>query len=207
MEELWLTWAKRVKSLASTGLHFGADQYDLERYREIDEIASQMLSMLGSVPVSRIESLLTENSRGYTTPKVDVRAAVFNQDEVLLVQEASDSLWTLPGGFADIGRSPVENVVKEVMEEAAIEVEVKSLYSVRHKAKHHYAQDARDFYKLFFICEPVGEVEVRAGIGTKDAQFFSLENLPPLSTSRVIREDIEMAFARRRHPQGPTLCD
>jgi len=138
---------------------------------------------------------------------VDVRAAVFNGDQVLLVQEASDGLWTLPGGYADVGLSPAENVVKEVLEEASLLVEVRSLYSVRHKAKHHYEADARDFYKLFFICEPVGGPDVRPGSETRDVQFFALAELPSLSTGRVIREDIEMAFESRRSSLGLTWCD
>ncbi len=155
MENMWLACAKRLQSIASTGLHFSQDKHDKERYEEIAAIANKMLSLLGSVPVSRIQSLVSDFAQGYATPKVDVRGAVIEREKVLLVRETSDGLWTLPGGFADVGISPSENIVKEIWEEASIKVEATRLYSIRHKAKHGYNPDARDFYKLFFLCDSV----------------------------------------------------
>ena len=113
MENLWLTWAKRLQSIASTGLYCSREKYDKERYEEIAAIANDMLAMLADVPVSRIQGLVSDFAKGYATPKVDVRGAMFQDDKILLVQEVSDGLWTLPGGFADVGKSPSENVVGE----------------------------------------------------------------------------------------------
>jgi ADP-ribose pyrophosphatase YjhB (NUDIX family) len=75
---------------------------------------------------------------------VDVRGAVFEKERVLLVREASGGLWTLPGGFADVGMSPSENVVKEIWEEASLRVDAKAVYGIRHKAKHEYDPTARE---------------------------------------------------------------
>lgn len=197
MEERWLTWAKQLQSIASTGLFFSEDEYDRERFEQIGEIANSMLSDLGEVPVERIEGLVSDYAKGYATPKVDVRGAVIRNNRVLLVREATDGRWTLPGGFAEIGVSPAENVAKEILEEASIEVTVTSLYSVRHKARHPYDQDARDFYKLFFRCEQLGDTKPAPGPETSEAAFFGLSELPPLSTSRVLASDIEAAFSQR----------
>ncbi|MCZ6886930.1 MAG: NUDIX hydrolase N-terminal domain-containing protein, partial [Gammaproteobacteria bacterium] len=114
MEDSFLSWAKRLQSIASTGLHFTRDQYDNERFEEIATIANEMLSRLGSVPVARIQGLVSDFAKGYATPKVDVRGAVFERDKVLLIREATDGLWSLPGGYADVGISASENVVKEI---------------------------------------------------------------------------------------------
>ena len=100
-----------------------------------------MLSALGSVPIEKIEGLVTDFAKGYATPRIDVRGAVIQNDQILLVQEKADELWSLPGGYADVGLSAAENVAKEISEEANIEVVVRSLYSVRHKAKHAYSQE------------------------------------------------------------------
>ena len=161
----------------------------------------------GRVPVERIERLVSDFASGYATPKVDVRGAVFHEDRILLVREASDGLWALPGGFADVGRSASENVVKEILEEASITVTATRLYALRHKAKHGYPPDARDFYKLLFLCEPVGEVSPRPGPDVMEAGFFGLEELPPLSTSRTIPDDVAAAFASRRESTGPARFD
>lgn len=153
MESIWLANAKRLQALASTGLSFCKDEFDRERYEEIASIAESMLSNLATVPIERIRGLVSEFAKGYATPKIDVRAALIESDRVLLVRERSDGLWTLPGGFADVGLSACQNIVKEMREEAGLNVVVRQLYSVRHKAKGTYEPDARDFYKMFFLCD------------------------------------------------------
>jgi ADP-ribose pyrophosphatase YjhB (NUDIX family) len=195
MESQWLTYAKRLQAIASTGLHFSKDEFDRDRYQEIADIANSMLAELGNVPVERISSLVSDFAKGYMTPKVDVRGAVIEGGEVLLVQEKSDGRWTLPGGFADVGRSAAENVVKEIREEAGLRVSARSLYSVRHKAKQPYDPDVRDFYKLFFLCDRIDAGIPRFGSETTDVGFFPPDRLPNLSRGRVVERDIEAAFA------------
>ena len=207
MEDAWLRWAKRLQSIASTGLHFSKDRYDRERYGEIGHIANEMIGRLGSVPVERIESLVSDYAKGYATPKIDVRGAVFHGDKILLVREASDGRWALPGGFAEVGMSASENVVKEVQEEASLRVTVRRLYALRHKAKHGYPPDARDFYKLLFLCEPIGEASPQPGPDVMEVGFFGLQHLPPLSMSRTIADDVAAAFASRSESTGPARFD
>jgi ADP-ribose pyrophosphatase YjhB (NUDIX family) len=191
-EDLWLGWAKRLQSIASTGVHYGHAAYDRERYEEIASIANQMLAHLANVPVSRIEALVPDFARGYATPKVDVRGALFRQQKILLVREDSDGRWSLPGGFADVGKSPSENIEKEIWEEATLRVKARALYAVRHKAKHEYEPDAR---------QPV------PGPETSQAQFFGRDELPPLSTGRTLEKDIAAAFAFQANPAGSTSFD
>lgn len=195
MEDQWLSWAKRLQAMASTGQHFSSDAFDTQRYIELADIANQMLSQLGNIPLQRIEGLVTDAAKGYVTPKIDVRGALIRDNKILLVREASDKLWTLPGGFADVGFSAAENVVKEMWEEAKLRVEVTALYAVRHKAKHEYDNDARDFYKLYYICSEADKVDpVADGVETIAAKFFGLDELPELSTGRSIVKDIVAAF-------------
>ena len=207
MEDRWLQKAKRLHAIASTGLHFAESAFDRERYAEIAAIANEMLADLGNVPLERIGGLIPDFAQGYATPKVDVRAAVFRDDRVLLVQESMDRRWTLPGGYADVGFSAAQNVVKEVEEEAGLRVAVHRLYSVRHKARQPYDPDVREFYKLFFVCGRLDEDEPAPGHETLDAGFFALDALPPLSTHRVLESDIVAAFAARSDPSLPVLFD
>jgi ADP-ribose pyrophosphatase YjhB (NUDIX family) len=166
-----------------------------------------MLASLGNVPIGRIEGLVADFAQGYATPKVDVRGAVIENDRVLLVKEAVDGLWTLPGGYADVGISPSENVVKEIWEEASIRVSATGLYGIRHKAKHEYDPDTRDLYKLFFVCEKLDDREPAPGVETSAVGFFGLDSLPPLSRGRVIEKDIAAAFAFRRDASKLALFD
>jgi ADP-ribose pyrophosphatase YjhB (NUDIX family) len=113
----------------------------------------------------------------------------------------------LPGGYADIGLSASENVTKEISEEANIQVAVKNLYSVRHKAKHVYTEDARDFYKFFFLCEQTDDAAPSPGLETRNVGFFGQDELPELSQGRVIVDDIAAAFHAQRQPLPPALFD
>ena len=198
MENEWLTHAKRLQAIASTGLSYSRDDYDRERFAEVGEIANAMLAALGNVPIERIPGLVSDFAKGYATPKVDVRGALIEGDQILLVRERSDGRWTLPGGFADVGLSAAQNVEKEILEEAGLAVSARCLYGVRHKAKRPYEPDARDFYKMFFLCERRDSASPCAGAETCDARFFSRGGLPELSLGRVLESDIEAAFAFHR---------
>lgn len=207
MEDQWLTWAKRLQGIASTGLNYCREPYDRERYDEVAAIARDMLAALGGVPPRRIEGLVPDFARGYATPKVEVRGAVFEGDRILLVREVSDGLWTLPGGFADVGKSPGENVVKEVWEEARLRVRATRLYSLRHKAKHGYDPDARDFYKIYFLCERLDDARPAPGAETAEVGFFPADALPPLSRGRTLETDIHAAFGCRNDVHAPPQFD
>src|SRR5260370_19411750 len=207
MEDQWLKWAKRLQAIASTGLYFSKDDFDRERYREVATIAQSMLGSLGNIPIQRIEGLLSDFAKGYATPKVDVRGAIIEDQKVLLVREKSDGLWTLPAGFADVGLSATENVIKEIREEAGIRAFVTGLYSVRHKAKQVYEPDIRDFYKMFFLCRRVDAEPPKPGSEIIDAAFFARDGLPQLSKGRVIERDIEAAFVFHENPERTAAGD
>ena len=194
MEDRWLTQLKRLRALASTGLEFTKSDYERERYQDMLDVILAMLSDLGEVPLERVADVLLPHVNGYETPKVDVRAAVIQDNKILLVQEKTDKRWSLPGGYADVGLSAAENAIKEVEEEAGIKVVTKKIYAVRHKAKGAYPPDVRDFYKIFFLCEQVCSKNIAAGSEALDAGYFSMDKLPELSSGRVIEEDLAAAF-------------
>jgi ADP-ribose pyrophosphatase YjhB (NUDIX family) len=199
MENAWLTYAKRLQALASAGVAYTTNPYDLDRFQQIDQIASEMLAQLFTVPIERIGELAPDK-KVYPTPKVDVRGAVIQNGQILLVREKVNGRWTLPGGFAEIGFSAAENVVKEIREEACIEVVARQLYSVRHKAKGPFEPDVRDFYKMYFLCERTGSETPQPGPETTGAAFFSLDALPELCRDRIAEEDLARAFEFDREP-------
>ncbi|OSI72308.1 DNA mismatch repair protein MutT [Bradyrhizobium canariense] len=207
MEPQWLTYSKRLQAIASSGLHFARDQFDRERYEEIALIANEMLAKLGNVPIERIEGLISDFARGYATPKVDVRGAIVEGNKVLLVREKSDGLWALPGGFAEIGLSAARNIEKELYEEAGLKVSVSRLYGVRHKANASYSPDVREFYKMFFLCDPLPGQKVQPTSETSEAAFFPRDQLPPLSRGRTIESDVEAAFAFATDMNRPAFFD
>ena len=113
----WLAWARELQAIAQTGLAFSPNPYDRERYGALRNLAARMFAAPSGAPVDRIEALFAGET-GYATPKVDVRAAVFDRKaRLLMVRETADhGRWTLPGGWADVNRSAAENAAKEAAE-------------------------------------------------------------------------------------------
>jgi ADP-ribose pyrophosphatase YjhB (NUDIX family) len=73
----------------------------------------------------------------YATPKIDVRAAVFREERILLVQEISDhGQWSLPGGWPDVNQSASKCVAGEAWEESGFEVMPRKLAAVYGQAQH-----------------------------------------------------------------------
>ena len=84
MNDKWLDFAIRIQSIAQSGLQYGKDKYDKERYEELRQISAEMLSERTGFPTDKIYGLFC-NESGYQTPKVDTRAAVFSHGKILLV--------------------------------------------------------------------------------------------------------------------------
>jgi ADP-ribose pyrophosphatase YjhB (NUDIX family) len=203
-----LAWAKKLQSIAQTGLAYARDHYDLERYRTIQEIATEMMAAIFT-GVSRIQ-LADSFTReiGYATPKIEVRAAVFSDGSLLLVRERADGCWSLPGGWADIGDSPSIAAVREVKEESGYDVVVCKLAAVfdRDDPRHGHPPIPYHAYKMFFTCEVVGGA---AAISheTDAVSFFAQDSIPPLSLERVTPQQIKQLFEHHRNPELPTSFD
>lgn len=202
----WLEWVRRLQSVAQSGLEYGKDPYDRQRYDEIRRIAADIAAKSEGLPDVQPVLSLFKNEIGYATPKVDIRIAVFDRGRVLLVRERSDGLWTLPGGWADVGESPAVVAIREVKEESGYEIVIKKLAAVLDREKHDHPQLAYHVYKLFFIGELCGG-QATHSIETNGVEFFSEDELPPLSLTRVIPEQVRHMFAHYRNPALPASFD
>lgn len=204
LTESQLDWARRLQAIAQNGLHFSKDPYDRQRFEQVREIVAEMLAAPADRP-ALIEGLALES--GYATPKVDTRAVVIRDGKILLVREAVDGLWTLPGGWADPGERPSENCVREVREEAGLEVRIVRLLAVYDREIH--GAEPRHFfhaYKLFVHCEIVGG-ELTPSEETPEVGFFDPECLPPLSLGRVNAREIARCLELIRNPTAPADFD
>ncbi|PLR95062.1 NUDIX hydrolase [Bacillus sp. T33-2] len=201
----WLEWAKQIQAISQAGLTYSKDIYDIERFQQLRELSVEILAEYTDLKVETITKLFA-NETGYQTPKVDVRAVVFNQDRILLVQEQLDGKWSLPGGWADIGLTPSEVAVKEVKEEAGFEVVPLRLLAVLDKKCHPHPPSPYHVYKMFIQCGIVGG-KAETGIETKQVNFFPQNNLPVLSVERNTESQIHMAFEFLENPQKNVIVD
>jgi ADP-ribose pyrophosphatase YjhB (NUDIX family) len=144
--------------------------------------------------------------QSYPTPKVDVRGVVFRDGRVLLVRELSDGRWSLPGGWADVGESPAEAVVREVREESGYDTRAVKLLAVANLDRFQDGRPLRpNVYKLFVRCELVSEDPAPiAGAETAEAAFFAEDELPELSTPRTAPGHVARLFEHARAPDLPT---
>lgn len=201
----WLDWSRRLAALAQAGLHYTENVYDRERFAAIRAIASEMMAAGFGLDPRTAHDILARGG-GYETPKVDVRGVVFRGDTILMVREAGDGLWALPGGFADVGETPSEAVEKEIREESGIEARAVRLLAALDRDRPGEAPTyAFHIYKLFFLCEERGGA-LSPSVETLEAAFVPIDNPPPLSLGRTLPRHVAMAVRLRDRPDlGPVF--
>jgi ADP-ribose pyrophosphatase YjhB (NUDIX family) len=200
-----LDLSRRLLALSQTGLHFTAEEYDRERYREIGDIATRLLELQSNVAADAVrQAWFVED--GYATPKVDVRGAIFRDNRVLLVRERVDGRWTVPGGWADVNDSPSSAILKEIEQESGFTARVLKLAAIYDRNKRNHPAYLFHSWKLFFVCEITGG-EARTSYETTGVEFFPLDALPELSTGRSNAEQIRRMHQHHLDPHLPTEFD
>jgi ADP-ribose pyrophosphatase YjhB (NUDIX family) len=206
MTDRRLELARRLHALARTGLHFCADEYDRERYEEIERIAAEQLA--GASTGVQLEYLLAawRQEGGYVTPKVEVRGAVFRDDRVLLVRERAEGRWTLPGGWVDVNETPAQAVEKEMEQESGLRTRAVKLAALYDRSRHGHGPTLFHGWKAFFLCEEQGG-ELRDSYETDAVEFFALTALPPMSLGRSTPRQVERMAEHWRNRALPTDFD
>ena len=189
LKEPWLKWAIEIQSIAQCGLTYTKDVYDKERYEQLRNIAAEMLSYKTEIPVNKIKNLFC-NEKGY---------------QILLVHEKSGT-WSLPGGWVDVLESIESNTIKEVKEEAGLDVVAKKIIAIQDRNKHNTPLYPYGICKVFVQCDLIGG-EFIENIETTEIGYFSLDNLPNLSNEKSNFEQIEMCFKAKEDENWKVLFD
>jgi len=182
MPERILEIARRLHALARTGQHFCRDEYDRQRYVEIEQIAAELLTDGTQVERDALLEIWRHES-GYVTPKLEVRGAAFRDGRVLLVRESIDGRWTLPGGWVDVNESPSQAIEKEIEQESGFLARAVKLAALWDRARHGHGPSLHHGWKAFFLCELTGG-EARGSYETDAVGFFDPGDLPPMSLGR-----------------------
>ncbi len=146
---------------------------------------------------------------GYVTPKVAVGAVVGDdQGRILLVQRADSGVWLYPTGWADVGYSPAEVVLKEVAEETGINAEVIRPLAILDGMRMGFTRIP--MYSLVFHCRAIDGSLTPHPLECADVGWFGEDNLPsPLAGgafwkshafAAIRGEEIEVLFDRPRDP-------
>lgn len=202
--EHWLDWAIELQSIAQAGLHYGKDPFDLERFQRIRDISAEMIAHQTDFPLEKVKALFC-CEQGYQTPKLDTRAAIFRDDKILLVQEKNGK-WALPGGWVDVNTSVMESAVKEVREEAGLDVTADLVIAVQDREKHNQPAYAYRICKIFVLCSEIGG-NFEPNIETIQSAYFAPDELPDLATEKNNAEQIRMCFDAYHAEHWKTLFD
>lgn len=190
--ENWLKWAIEIQALAQNGLTYTKDVYDKERFERLREISAEMLAEKTDIPVDKVKDLFC-NEKGYQTPKLDTRAAIFKDGKILLVHE-NNGTWALPGGWVDVFESVGSNTIKEVKEETGLDVRNQKIIAIQDRNKHNTPSYAYGICKVFVLCELLGG-EFKENTETTEIKYFSLDEIPQnLANEKTSMEQIEMCF-------------
>jgi 8-oxo-dGTP diphosphatase len=130
-----------------------------------------------------------------SSPVCAVGAIVFRQTSVLLVQRArppGEGKWSIPGGAVHLGETLEEALVRELLEEAHVEVRPVRVSKVLDRIFRDSAGIISYHYVIVdYLCEIV-RGEPKPGSDARDAGFFEVSQLDSLDmtegTANVIRE-------------------
>jgi ADP-ribose pyrophosphatase YjhB (NUDIX family) len=185
----WLEWAREIQQLSQTGLAFAKTEYEMMRYKRLIELTAEIVEYHTHLDKSEIEKVFMKQP-GYATPKIDVRAAVIKDDKILLVQEKSDNLWAMPGGWADVGNIPSEVAIRETKEESGFDVKPRKIIGVYDANRVGGQLEFFHAFKIIFFCDVIGGMATTSD-ETIDVKYFSFEEIPPLSMNRTNKNHLE----------------
>ena len=180
-------WSESLAAIARTGLAFTQNLYERERYEEVLHVAADIKAAFEESTELRRErghfvqewmDNIGEGIPGYVTPKVAIGAIVGNDaGEILLVKRAPSGVWLYPTGWADVGYSAAEVVVKEVREETGIEAEPVQLLGVVDGMRMGFTKFG--MYMLLFHCRATGGELNPHPLETDGCGWFARDQLPP----------------------------
>lgn len=192
MNDKLLEWAIKIQSIAQSGLAYCKDVYDKERYEELRNIAAEIISQKTDISVEKVKGLFCSET-GYQTPKIDTRAAVFQDGKILMVHE-NNGMWSLPGGWCDVDQSVASNIIKEVKEETGLSVSVEKIIAVQDWRKHNVCNYIYGVIKIFMMCNLIGGTFAE-NIETTEIRYFDRDELPNnIATEKTTKEQILMCF-------------
>ena len=200
----WIAWAREIFSLSQAGLTYSKNEFDIERYKRLQEITAEMIESQSEISKgSALESFSMQ--AGYATPKIDVRGAVIQNNKILLIQERMDGKWAMPGGWADLGNAPASVAEREVWEESGYRVKAEKVIAVI-DANRIEPLEFYHAFKIIFLCRLIGG-EPQTSHETMAVGFFDFNNLPPLSIYRTNEDMLREVFAHAQDPDRQTAFD
>ncbi|MCQ2796321.1 MAG: NUDIX hydrolase N-terminal domain-containing protein [Bacilli bacterium] len=183
----------KVQAIAKTGLVYSKDNYAIDNYKEINELSKKMLEHFQDVKFDRNNYFTKEV---YPTPNISVRTVIFNKKgEILMVKEAVDGGYSIPGGWCDLYESSSQTATKECMQEAGVKIKNLKLVGLFHQIPFRENVTVPAFvvvYRADYVCKKADHC-----YETTDVKFFDINHLPRLSFKGTKHEVLKMIKAAK----------
>jgi len=179
-----------LQSIAQNGLTYTKDKYDKERFERVREISAEIMSLKTGFSIDKVNDIFC-NEKGYQTPKIETRAAMFEKNKILLVKEQEK--WSLPGGWVDYNETIASSTIKEVKEETGLDIIPSKIIAIQDRNKHNSPKFAYGICKVFILCSIIGG-SFQPNNETTESGFFSLEELPVLDKNKTVFNQVQMCF-------------
>lgn len=173
-------WADKLRDISAMGLYFSENIHDQSAYREVQTVAMAMLALATGQSVEQMEPLRAPVFSRPTPLAAGDAAVIDGRGRILLVKRADNGKWAMPGGALEVGETPAEGVVREVLEETGIDCRVLSLVGVFDSrlcgstSRHH-------LYQFTFLCEPLSQEQAEEpshAVEIQDKRWFLEDGLP-----------------------------
>ena len=182
-----IRWSEALAGIARTGLGFTQSLYEQERFEEVLHVAADIRAAAEAEDELDVDDYVAEWMKsvgegvaGYVTPKSGVGAIVYDeQQRILLVQRADSGIWLYPTGWADVGYSPSEVAVKEVLEETGIHCVPERVLAVLDGMRMGFTRIP--LYSTVFLCRATGGELQGHPLETSAVGFFAEDELPPMT--------------------------
>ncbi len=173
-------WADQLRDQAAIGLYYSDNVYEKERCRMMQAISMEMMAMATGVTAKSLEPLRAlVFSR--PTPISVVDTAIIDEDgRILLIKRADNSQWAMPGGALEVGETPAEGAVREVLEETGIECQIRNLIGV-FDSRYCGTEAAHHLFQFTFLATPITNTQIGNGSHKHeilDVAWFNKDTLP-----------------------------
>lgn len=168
----------RVHAISKIGLKYSSDPYALENYQELMELSTEMINQVVEQP---LETDFYERDL-YPTPSISVRVLLLNEKgKFLMVKEAADGKYSLPGGWCDVFDSPKQTAIEECLQETGYNVEIQSLLGVFFRDKYKPKMHSLISEYVIYFYGKIIDGDNNFSHEVTETTYFSLEDLPELS--------------------------
>jgi ADP-ribose pyrophosphatase YjhB (NUDIX family) len=134
----------------------------------------------------------------YQNSKPCVGALILDRGKLLLVKRAGEPFkgyWDIPGGFLEAGEHPEAGVLREILEETGLQIQLGELLGI---FMDIYETTGDPTLNIFYTATVSGG-EARAGSDASGLQWFDLNTLPQQIAFKSAHE--VLALLRNGHKQ------